>query len=114
MFKKISFITSLLFFLLGTNVLAYSNLETSTPKSGEIIKQPLKEHKLSFATKLSTPVLITAKETLAVKSEYGMEDNAKLTKTETPSLKAYVVPGSVIFMIIGLGSFWLIYRRKHN
>jgi hypothetical protein len=43
-----------------------------------------------------------------------MKDNAKLTKTETPSLKAYVVPGSVIFMIISLGSFWLIYRRKHN
>ncbi|MDQ0200580.1 hypothetical protein [Neobacillus ginsengisoli] len=113
MFKKISFIASLLFFLLGTNVFAYSNLGTSTPNRGEIIKQPHKEHKLSFTTKLSTPIIITAKKTAAAKNEHGTKDPATLSTKEVPSVKAYVVPGAVIVMIIGLGCYWLIYRWRH-
>ncbi|MFL6556523.1 MAG: hypothetical protein ACJ8MO_10440, partial [Bacillus sp. (in: firmicutes)] len=36
MFNKISLITSLLFFLLGTNVFADSRLEVSTPQNNQV------------------------------------------------------------------------------
>ncbi|MGG3468350.1 copper resistance CopC family protein [Neobacillus pocheonensis] len=52
MFKKISLIASMLFFLLGTNVFAHSHLESSTPKNGEILTQPLKDINLSYETNL--------------------------------------------------------------
>jgi hypothetical protein len=72
MFKKISIIASLLFFLLGTNVLAKSNIETKPNKT-------------------ITSVHI---------------------KEEAP-MTAYILPGTVsILFLIGIGSYWLIYRRK--
>lgn len=50
MLKKITLISSLLFFLFGANVFAHSHLEDSTPKSGEIITVPLKNITLRFET----------------------------------------------------------------
>jgi len=34
---------------------------------------------------------------------------------DQPALINYVVPGAVVFMIfIGIGSYWLLFRRKHS
>jgi hypothetical protein len=74
MFKKISLIASLLFFLLGTNV---------------------------FATEQSD------------KGIYNASSVTKKAVAEEPSFKDYVVPGTVgLLLIVGFGSYWLIYRRK--
>lgn len=50
MFRKITLISSLLFFLFGANVFAHSHIEDSTPKNGEVITEPLKNITLSFET----------------------------------------------------------------
>jgi copper resistance protein C len=52
MFNKISLITALLFFLLGTNVFAHSHLEDSSPKDGAVLSESLKEITLTFETNL--------------------------------------------------------------
>ncbi|ETI70612.1 hypothetical protein [Neobacillus vireti] len=37
----------------------------------------------------------------------------KKTGAEEPSFKDYVVPGTVgLLIVVGFGSYWLIYRRK--
>ncbi|MDR7002451.1 hypothetical protein [Neobacillus niacini] len=78
MFKKISQIALLLFFLLGLNVFSQSHIEASTHKTSE------KTEQASFSQK---------------------------TESE---LKSYIVPGTVgILIVIGIGSYWLLYRRKH-
>lgn len=50
MFKKITLISSLLFFLFGANVFAHSHIEDSSPKNGEVITDPLNNITLSFET----------------------------------------------------------------
>ncbi|MFF2448422.1 hypothetical protein ACFVSW_15100 [Neobacillus sp. NPDC058068] len=74
MFKKISLIASLLFFLIGTS---------------------------AFATE---------------QSDKGINNASSITKktvAEEPSFKDYVVPGTVgLLIVVGFGSYWLIYRRK--
>lgn len=50
MFKKITLISSLLFFLFGANVFAHSHIEDSSPKNGEVITDPLNNISLSFET----------------------------------------------------------------
>ena len=52
MFNKISLITALLIFLLGTNVFAHSHLEDSSPKDGAVLTESLKEITLTFETNL--------------------------------------------------------------
>lgn len=197
-YKKISLIASLLFFLLGTNVFAHSNIETSFPKSGEVLTQSPKDIKLSFETNLEQTSTFTLQDSLGatiplkrsikgtllvgaldselangeykilwrvigtdghplegeipfsvqlpesllttdqnetmaeqnqtvkateektkegkmVNKERRTEKQTALTRIEKPSFKAYIVPGSVgILIIIGLGSYWLIYRRKYT
>jgi copper resistance protein C len=204
MFNKISLITALLFFLLGTNVFAHSHLEDSSPKDGAVLTESLKEITLTFETNLeptstftladahratiALPVEIkgdqlvgflpeelangpysihwkiigtdghplegdlsftvqlpeTSSSTAHVsnadsateKDEQTSTEEAKLTDTASsskstdgkeqaasvpttaspsePSFKDYVIPFSVAFIIIvGLGSYWLIFRRKH-
>lgn len=200
MFNKISLITALLFFLLGTNVFAHSHLEDSSPKDGAVLTESLKEITLTFETNLeptstftladanraSIPVPVEIKgdqlvgvlpedlangsysihwkiigtdghplegdlsftvqlpETNSSTAQVSSEDSTKQTLTEEakpkdtassskstdgkeqaasvpttaspsePSFKDYVIPFSVAFIIIvGLGSYWLIFRRKH-
>ncbi|MGG3564990.1 copper resistance protein CopC [Neobacillus rhizosphaerae] len=204
MFNKISLITALLFFLLGTNVFAHSHLEDSSPKDGAVLTESLKEITLTFETNLEPtstftladanhasiplPVEIKGDELVGVLPEdlangsYSIHwkiigtdghplegdlsftvqlpetnssasqvssadsatkkeaqtstEEAKLTDTASPSkstdgkeqaasvpttaspsepsFKDYVIPFSVAFIIIvGLGSYWLIFRRKH-
>lgn len=104
MLKKISLIASLLFFLLGTNALANSQLESYPPKSGEVITHSLK---FPFASKSYTSLKIIAEKTASKNQE-------QIKKKDEPSIKDFVVPGFVgLILIIGLGYYWLIYRRKH-
>lgn len=77
MFKKISIIASLIFFLLGPSVFSQSHIEAASSKA-------------------------ISKKTI----QTGSNNN------ET-SLTAYILPGTVgVLFIIGMGSYWLIYRRK--
>ncbi|WML38414.1 hypothetical protein RCG19_14440 [Neobacillus sp. OS1-2] len=83
MFSKIAVIASLLFFLFGTNVFANSHSEESTS-----INENVRTDHANVRTKKTTTI--------------------------EPSFKDYVVPVSVgLLFIIGLGSYWFIYRRKH-
>jgi copper resistance protein C len=204
MFNKISLITALLFFLLGTNVFAHSHLEDSSPKDGAVLTESLKEITLTFETKLeptstftladanratialpveikgdqlvgvlpedlangsysihwkiigtdghplegdlsftvqlpetsSSTAQVSSADSATEKDEQTSTEEAKLTDTASPSkstdgkeqaasvpttaspsepsFKDYVIPFSVAFIIIvGLGSYWLIFRRKH-
>ncbi|NRD78075.1 copper resistance protein CopC [Bacillus sp. BRMEA1] len=61
MFKKISMITPILFFLLGMNVFAHSSLEYSNPKNGEVVIDTLKEIKLSFESNIENTSSLTVK-----------------------------------------------------
>ncbi|MDQ1147466.1 methionine-rich copper-binding protein CopC [Bacillus sp. SORGH_AS 510] len=201
MFNKISLITALLLFLLGTNVFAHSHLEDSSPKDGAVLTESLKEIKLTFETNLeptstftladangtavTLPVEIKGNQLVGVlqkdlangaysihwkiigtdghplegdlsftvklpeessttaqtestdsstqkeqtadtglknsdSSSKSTEDKetAAVTTTATtaePSFKDYVIPASVALIIfVGLGSYWLIFRRKHT
>lgn len=196
MFNKISLITALLFFLLGTNVFAHSHLEDSSPKDGAVLTESLKEIKLTFETKLeptstftltdanstsvTLPVEIKGNQLVGVlqkdlangaysihwkiigtdghplegdlsftvqlpeessttaqtentdsttqkeqtadsdSSSKSTEDKETSAVTTTvtavePSFKDYVIPASVALIIfVGLGSYWLIFRRKHT
>ncbi len=63
MFKKISIISSILFFLLGTTVFAHSHLESSSPKNGEVLTQQLKDITLTFETTLEKTSTFTLQDT---------------------------------------------------
>jgi copper resistance protein C len=202
MFNKISLITALLFFLLGTNVFAHSHLEDSSPKDGAVLTESLKEIKLTFETNLeptstftvadangtsvTLPVEIKGNQLVGVlqndltngaysihwkiigtdghplegdlsftvqlpavssttaqtestdsttkNEEQTATDDEKNSVTSSkstevketaavtttakavePSFKDYVIPASVALIIfVGLGSYWLIFRRKHT
>lgn len=84
MFRKISLIASLLFFLLGTNVFANSHIESSA----------------NHSTKSTTNKMIAA-------------EGKKTTNVNQNSFNTYIVPGCVtIVLLLAFGSYWLIYRRK--
>ncbi|MDQ6595986.1 hypothetical protein E2K98_17310 [Bacillus salipaludis] len=79
MFKKISQISLLLFFLLGFSVFSQSHIEASSHKTSE------KTEQASFSQKAE------------------------------PELKSYIIPGTVgVVIVLGIASYWLIYRRKHT
>jgi copper resistance protein C len=194
MLNKITLISTLLFFILGSQVFAHSHLADSTPKSGEVLIEPLKDITLSFETDLeptSSFTLIDSNGTAIPLSEVALKGNQLLgtleaelsdgdytiqwkiigtdghqlegdvpftvqlpkintttesteidepkdqaTETETSepikeaisekeplsktsesqnaSIKAYVVPGLIGFIIIiGFTCYWFIFRRKH-
>jgi len=53
MIKKVVLLILVFFFLLTNQTLAHTGLEDSTPKNGEVIKEPLQQQiTLSFATKI--------------------------------------------------------------
>jgi hypothetical protein len=110
MFNKISLFTSLLFFLLGTNVLADSRVEVSSPQNNRLLSQ--KAQKITLITVNNTIVLTNDK------TEKTMEQSSLLSKQvkdPKPSFKNYVIPGLVgLVFFFGFGSYWLIFRRKHS
>ena len=108
MFNKIALITSLLFFLLGTIVFADSRLEVSSPQNNPVVSQ---------TTQIATITLDNNKIVSANKSTKIENEQASLPQNQVgnaqPTLKNYVVPGLAgLFIIIGFGGYWLIYRKK--
>lgn len=94
MFKKLSLIASLLFFLLGTNVLADSNYDTSTKSEKNISSQ-------------------TVINKVTNKSIKAMQTTQMEIKKAEPTWKNYVVPASVcLFIIIISGGYWFIFRKR--
>lgn len=91
MFKRISLVASLLFFLLGTNVLADFNHDTSS------------KHEIthSIINKVSN-------KTVKVVQATPME----MKKTNSTWMN-YVLPVTVCsFIVIILGGYWFILRKK--
>lgn len=110
MFNKISLITSLLFFLLGTNVFADS-LEVSSPQNSPVSSSQIAQ--MIALTTVNNKIVSTNK-----KADTPMEQASLLSKEvkdSKPSIKNYVIPGLVgLFFIFGFGSYWLVFRRKHS
>ena len=110
MFNKISLIASLLFFLLATNVFADSRSEVSPPQNNpklsqtyQIVTIPSDSHKIVAANKKNLTQMEHAASTL------------NQEKDDKPSWKNYIIPVLVgLFFIFGLGSYWLVIRRKHT
>ena len=106
MLNKISLITSLLFILLGMNVLADSRLEAASPQNNPIVSQ----------TTLTADNIKTV--SANKKTQTQMEQASfpsKQVNEALPSFKNYIIPSLVVlFFIFGLGSYWLVFRRKHT
>lgn len=98
MLSKLTLVSCLLFFLFGSQIFAHSHLETNTtpPDQGETIKE----------------IETAAPDTKAVMKEEATEVNK--TISEKPSVMNYVLPAIIgLIIVLGFGSYWLIYRRKH-
>ncbi|WP_342429842.1 copper resistance CopC family protein [Neobacillus sp. FSL H8-0543] len=85
MLNKITLISTLLFFLLGSQVFAHSHLADSTPKNGEVLNEPLKNITLSFETVLeqtSSFILIDSNGKALPLSELALKENQLLGTLE--------------------------------
>jgi hypothetical protein len=110
MFNKISLITSLLFFLLGTNVLANSRLELYSPQSSRLLSQTAQ---MITLTTVNNKIVSTNDKTVKTMEQSSLL--SKHIKDTKPSFKNYVIPGLVgLIFIAGFGSYWLVFRRKHS
>jgi hypothetical protein len=111
MFNKISLITSLLFFLLGTNVFADSRLKVSSPQNSPVLNSQIAQ--MVTLTTAKNKIVSTNKMT-----DTQMEQSSLLSKqvkNAKPSFKNYVIPGLVgLIFIFGFGSYWLVFRRKYS
>ncbi|MFK9095126.1 hypothetical protein [Bacillus salipaludis] len=116
MFSKISLIASLLFFLFGSNIFADSNIEESAPINGTVLTDSF-HSKTAFTVATVTTNKANTEVSATDASKNETEKAALLTekaKTVEPSFKEYIVPVSVgLLFIIGFGSYWIIFRRKH-
>jgi hypothetical protein len=92
MLNKITLLSCLLFFLFGSHTFAHSHTETNiTPPA---------------------PIETAAQDTEVVMKEEATEVNT--TISEKPSLMNYVLPAIMgLIIVLGFGSYWLIYRRKY-
>lgn len=68
-------------------------------------------------TEPSTTDVTTAEATTAADTETVMKDQAtdvKETALDKPSIMNYVLPAIIgLIIVLGFGSYWLIFRRKH-
>lgn len=100
MFRKITLISSLLFFLFGANVFAHSHIEDSTPKNGEVITEPLKNITLNFETAIeptSSFTLSDANGTEVSLPEVTINGNQLLTNVENELANgAYTIHWKII------------------
>jgi len=116
MFSRIALIASFLFFLIGTNGFASSNLEKSTPKF-ESVQTNLVHNKstLTMVTVSNKNTTVEAANTIDTKNK--TENAGFLTKKNQrvePSIKDYIIPATVcLLLFLGLCSYWLVFRRKH-
>ena len=110
MFNKISLITSLLFFLLGTNVFADSRLEATSPQNKQLLSQTTQ---IVTFTSDHNKIVSTNKKIKTQLEQASLP--SKQVKDAVPSFKNYIIPILVgLFFIIGTGSYWLVFRRKHT
>lgn len=111
MFNKIPLITSLLFFLLGTNVFADSRLEVSSPQNSPVSSSQIAQM-ITLIT-VNNKIVSTNKKTDTPMEQASLV--SKEVKDSKPSFKNYVIPGLVgLFFIFGFVSYWLVFRRKHS
>lgn len=100
MFKNVSLVISILFILLITQDFAYT-LGKSSQRNDARMTKPF----LTINNALAAEQVI-----------HSSKDQVKLPQKGNnmePPLSAYIVPGTVgIFIIIGLGGYWLLFRRK--
>ena len=95
MFNKVFLIIFLLFLLVGNHVLAPS--KNFSAEIGFSILQPF--------DKMNT---------IAYAAEQG-QSSKTANKVEAFSLSSYIVPGtSIIVLLIGIGSYWLVFRKKQT
>ncbi|MBT2726682.1 hypothetical protein J7E63_06995 [Bacillus sp. ISL-75] len=110
MFNKISLITSMLFFLLGTNVFDDSRLEVSSPQNNRLLSQTVQVIPL---TTVNHKIVSANKKTMT-QMEHA-SSTPKQEKDAEPTFNNYVIPVLAgLFFIFGLGSYWLVFRRKHT
>ena len=103
MFKRISLIATLLFFLLGTTAFAYSNPQASSPNDEKHITQ---SHTVNKDSKSTTAKTVTA-------SQFTNSPITAETKKAEPTLMNYVVPAAVgLFIFIIFGGYWFVFRKK--
>ena len=117
MFSKIFLVASLLFFLFGANAFAHTHLEKSNPNNETVPTESF--HDMVTFTVVTSSANEDATEVSATEtSKNGTKNAVLLTKKAQsikPSLKDYVLPVSIgLIIIIGFGSYWLIYRRKNG
>ncbi|WP_462408739.1 hypothetical protein [Neobacillus sp. Marseille-QA0830] len=109
MFKKINIIFSMLFFLLGTNVLADSNWKSASYQSGLGISE--------FASGEAAGLKEQATAKLNAAKEKTVAESAAVNQSaenKQPAIINYILPVLVgIVSVIGIASYWLIFRRKH-
>jgi hypothetical protein len=93
MFKKVLLIIFLLFILVGNHAIAPSKDFTS--KVGGLIFQPFQEINIAFA------------------AEQGQPSSKTPTTVEPFSWSSFIVPGTAgIVLIIVIGSYWLVYKKR--
>jgi hypothetical protein len=110
MFNKISLITSLLFFLLGTNVFADSRLEVSSPQNNPVLSP---KTQIVTLTSDNNKIVLTNKKTKSQMEHASLP--FKQVKDAVPTFKNYIIPSLVgLLFIFGFGSYWLVFRRKHT
>ncbi|WP_040206191.1 hypothetical protein [Neobacillus jeddahensis] len=113
MINKISLLSILLFFLLGTTGFAQSNLDispinnktasTDSVKPASTMIKLANEH--TSSDNLSTKV--------ANKEPKMATLRTKNSKDAEPTIKDYIIPGVVsLLLLISFGSYWFIFRRK--
>lgn len=116
MFSKIALFALTLFFLFGTSCFAYSYPVTSTPKFA--INQAEIFQNNSTSTLVTVSYNHTNLQAADPKNTHNETDHAvvlmKKDQSTQPSFKDYVVPITVcLFLIIGLGSYWFVFRKKN-
>lgn len=98
MLNKITLVSCLLSFLFGSHTFAHSHMETNLTPPAQV--ESTKE------------IGTAAPDTKAVMKEESTEVNT--TISEKPSAMNYVLPAIMgLIIVLGFGSYWLIYRRKY-
>jgi len=116
MLSKISLLASLLFFLLYSNVFAYSSYQEVSPaNNGAVNTESFHAHSTfaSLKTANKKAMLVSAAEINKNNTENAALPAIKNNSIK-PSFKDYIVPGAVcLILLFGFSSYWLIYRRKY-
>jgi hypothetical protein len=98
MLNKITLVSCLLFFLFGSHTFSHSHMETNITPPAQVEK--------------NKDIETAAPDTEVVMKEEATEVNK--TISEKPSVMNYVLPAIMgLIIVLGFGSYWLIFRRKY-